>query len=104
MSRPDWCDEGTWEKALAAQDAAVVRCREERFFYGFPTCSGKAVLDEEIARALLSAKREGMETMKPLVERAFRDGLTYGSLCDVGDQDEAWRTSSVRQKAQEIGK
>lgn len=29
------------------------------------------------------------------VERAFREGLTYGTICKVTDQDKAWRTSQA---------
>lgn len=31
-----------------------------------------------------------------LIERAFRDGIKYATICDVTDIDEAWRTSAVR--------
>lgn len=31
-----------------------------------------------------------------MVERAFRDGVRYGTICEVTDIDEAWRTSAVR--------
>lgn len=96
MSRPE--HERIWLEPAGAPD----RCWCEDNQWGG---EGVEYIRRDIHEAaLLSAKRVGMETMSPLVERAFRDGLTYGSICDVVDQDEAWRTSSVRQKAQEIGK
>ena len=47
--------------------------------------------------------RDAADTIEALVaqvERAFRDGLTYGTICDVTDQDEAWRTSQARARLQ----
>lgn len=59
--KPDWCPDDIWLQALHVQDNAIQQCEAERLAYRFPTCNGKAVLDEHIARALLAARADGME-------------------------------------------
>lgn len=44
------------------------------------------------ARGFVILPKSEVEAM---VEKAFRDGLRYGTICKVTDVDEAWRTSSA---------
>lgn len=39
------------------------------------------------------------QVTEALVERAFKAGLAYASICDVTDPDEAWRISNIRAAA-----
>lgn len=66
MSKPDWCTQEVWERALAVQDKAIERCEAGKLAYRFPTCNGKSVLDEEIARALTEAERRSQQEIDRL--------------------------------------
>lgn len=37
-----------------------------------------------------------LDIHEAMVERAFRDGLSYGTICEVTDPNEAWRSSAAR--------
>lgn len=49
------------------------------------------------AEAGLSERAQGEMS---LVEQAFRDGVAYGTICEVTDVDLAWETSAIRAACQ----
>jgi hypothetical protein len=62
----------------------------------------KWIADDE-RLASLAAKDARIATLesqlrqtRELVERAFRDGVAYATICEVVDVDLAWETSAVR--------
>jgi len=55
---------------------------------------------EQVARAIMAAEKRGED----LVERAFRDGLAYGTNVISADPDVAWEHSSIRAAIRNRGK
>jgi len=80
MGEPDPWQDGTdhpeWEGSLGCADVAIAALAAEGF----------------------SIVETG------LVEQAFRDGVAYGTVCDVTDIDKAWETSAVRARSIRKGK
>lgn len=60
MSKPEIPQE-VLRIAQATQDAAEAECIAESYVYGFGTGNAKTVLDQHIARALMSAEQRGAE-------------------------------------------
>lgn len=82
--KPDDVSQEAWDAAIAAQDAAIERCKAERLAYPFPTCNGKAVLDEAIARAITAAVAAERESWKHVATTLSPDP------CDERISDGAW--------------
>lgn len=66
--------------------------------FGFEIIEG----EREEADAILAAlSAEGFSIVETgLVEQAFRDGVAYGTVCDVTDVDKAWEVSAVRARSE----
>jgi hypothetical protein len=53
-------------------------------------------LDNGYRQTPLYTRPSEQAVTEAMVERAFRDGIKYATICKVSDIDEAWRTSAVR--------
>lgn len=61
---------------------------------------GDETRETTIAKAIMAAEKRGED----LVERAFRDGLAYGTNVSSADPDVAWEHSSIRAAIRNRGK
>jgi hypothetical protein len=57
-----------------------------------------SVLCQSLDHALqeIATLEAQLRQARELVERAFRDGVAYATICEVVDVDLAWETSAVR--------
>lgn len=104
MTKPDWCPQEVWERAVAAR--RKFHDDDSRPMPMWP------LLDRIIARALLEAERRGMERAAEIAERG---SVVKGNLDDINsapDLMDAWEMGvsaaehgialSIRAAAKEI--
>ena len=84
--KPNDVSQEAWDAGIAAQDVAIERCKAERLAYPFPTCNGKAVLDECIARAITAAVAAEREAWGAEVARLKAEAsLAWGTAARAKD-------------------
>jgi len=106
-------DEAVAEIERLTKENAELRAAVEDWQTFSADAAGAASRAEDLSRQLAEAAANGSHLLHQLeqqrqelaearaeaarmVERAFRDGVQYGTICEVTDIDEAWRTSAAR--------
>lgn len=106
MSRPEGIAEWAQLMAESAQDAAIARCKAASLAvaaYPFASGAAKAVLDDEIARALLAAEQRGAERGHPAIDAL--DSALCQFINNAADQyDPSVWVPSVRRDFGELSK